>query len=299
MDQEKFESDNTKNCILQSEVPDMCKTEPCWLGIDEAGRGPVLGPMVYGTCYSPVSKKEELKALGFADSKTLTEEQRDSIFEQLSGAREIIGWMVELLSPTYISNSMLRRSKYNLNALSHDCAIGLIEKVLAAGVQVSEIYVDTVGDPGKYQEKLKGLFPGIDITVAKKADADYQIVGAASICAKVARDKAVKNWTFIEGLQFEGNNYGSGYPGDPNTKKFMAESLDKVFGFPQFVRFSWSTASKIIEKQGVTFRWEDDEEEENKKNTQSLTKFMGGKKDPLAQRHRYFRDKCLNSVTEL
>ena len=48
-----------------------------------------------------------------------------------------------------------------------------------------QIYVDTVGDPGKYQEKLKGLFPDIDITVAKKADADYQIVGAASICAKV------------------------------------------------------------------------------------------------------------------
>ena len=45
--------------------------------------------------------------------------------------------------------------------------------------------MDTVGDPGKYQDKLKNLFPNIDITVAKKADADYQIVGAASICAKV------------------------------------------------------------------------------------------------------------------
>ena len=50
---------------------------------------------------------------------------------------------------------------------------------------ILQIYVDTVGDPGKYQEKLKQLFPSIDITVAKKADADYQIVGAASICAKV------------------------------------------------------------------------------------------------------------------
>ena len=45
--------------------------------------------------------------------------------------------------------------------------------------------MDTVGDPVKYQDKLKALFPSIDITVAKKADADYQIVGAASICAKV------------------------------------------------------------------------------------------------------------------
>ncbi|XP_052772416.1 ribonuclease H2 subunit A-like [Mya arenaria] len=300
MDQSKFEEDNAKNCILQSEIPAIAKTEPCWLGIDEAGRGPVLGPMVYGTCYSPISKKEELKALGFADSKTLTEEQREAIFEQLTGAGEIIGWMVEILSPTYISNSMLRRTKYNLNALSHDCAIGLIEKVLAQGVQVAEIYVDTVGDPGKYQEKLKGLFPDIDITVAKKADADYQIVGAASICAKVARDKAVRNWQFLEEIILETNSYGSGYPSDPNTKKFMSDSLDRVFGFPQFVRFSWSTATKIIEKNGVVFRWDDDDDEENdNKNTQSLLKFMGGKKDPSAQRHRFFKDRCLNIATEL
>ncbi|WAR22206.1 RNH2A-like protein [Mya arenaria] len=271
MDQSKFEEDNAKNCILQSEIPAIAKTEPCWLGIDEAGRGPVL------------------------DSKTLTEEQREAIFEQLTGAGEIIGWMVEILSPTYISNSMLRRTKYNLNALSHDCAIGLIEKVLAQGVQVAEIYVDTVGDPGKYQEKLKGLFPDIDITVAKKADADYQIVGAASICAKVARDKAVRNWQFLEEIILETNSYGSGYPSDPNTKKFMSDSLDRVFGFPQFVRFSWSTATKIIEKNGVVFRWDDDDDEENdNKNTQSLLKFMGGKKDPSAQRHRFFKDRGRN-----
>ncbi|XP_045189680.2 ribonuclease H2 subunit A-like isoform X2 [Mercenaria mercenaria] len=218
MDQTTYENDNTKNCILQSAVPELTKLEPCWLGIDEAGRGPVLGPMVYGTCYSPISKKQDLEDLKFADSKTLTEEQRESIFEKLCGAGELIGWMVEILSPTYISNSMLRRFKYNLNALSHDCAIGLIQRVLDQGVNVAEIYVDTVGDPGKYQEKLSALFPGIDITVAKKADADYQIVGAASICAKVARDKAVKKWKFIEGIETDGN-YGSGYPAGKMMKK--------------------------------------------------------------------------------
>lgn len=48
-----------------------------------------------------------------------------------------------------------------------------------------QIYVDTVGDAGKYQAKLQDKFPGIDITVAKKADATYSIVSGASICAKV------------------------------------------------------------------------------------------------------------------
>ena len=54
------------------------------------------------------------------------------------------------------------------------------------GFSWSQVYVDTVGDPGKYQEKLKDIFPSIDITVAKKADSLYPVVSAASICAKVS-----------------------------------------------------------------------------------------------------------------
>ncbi len=72
--------------------------------------------------------------------------------------------------------------------------------------------MDTVGPPEKYQDKLKAIFPKIDITVAKKADATYAIVSAASICAKVARDKAVNNWKFTEGIELKDENYGSGYP---------------------------------------------------------------------------------------
>ena len=70
------------------------------------------------------------------------------------------------------------------------------------------MYVDTVGRPEKYQAKLEQIFPGIKITVAKKADSTYPIVSAASICAKVSRDHAIRAWQFLEGSIAK--EYGSG-----------------------------------------------------------------------------------------
>uniref|UniRef100_A0A8C1GK72 Ribonuclease n=2 Tax=Cyprinus carpio TaxID=7962 RepID=A0A8C1GK72_CYPCA len=71
MDLSDFEADNSVSCRLSSSIPDECKTEDCCLGIDEAGRGPVLGPMVYGICFCPVSRKEDLKNLKVAEQNTI------------------------------------------------------------------------------------------------------------------------------------------------------------------------------------------------------------------------------------
>jgi ribonuclease H2 subunit A len=297
-------------------VPQSTTNEPCLMGIDEAGRGPVLGPMVYGTCYCPISQKDILATIGFADSKTLSEEQRDGLFEKLKNANDTLGWIVDILSPNYISNSMLKRSKYNLNQLSHDTAIGLIHKVLDSGVDLKEVYVDTVGDPASYQNKLKTVFPNLEIVVSKKADSLFPIVSAASICAKVARDKAVKEWKFIEGLELSEMEYGSGYPGDPKTKNFLTKAFDPVFGFPQFVRFGWSTASTIIDDKAIAVHWDDDdddekvgrkkEKKEDLKNVPSITNFFQSSRSntsasvvPELTVHRFLTERCLLQTTEL
>ncbi|XP_068633924.1 ribonuclease H2 subunit A isoform X2 [Battus philenor] len=245
--------DNTTNFYTCSEIPSICKTEPCRLGVDEAGRGPVLGPMVYGIAYCPLSNETILQTLGCADSKALTEEKRDEIFTKMLTDEESlsnVGWNAEIISPKYISNSMYRRAKHSLNE------------------------------------------------VAKKADSIYPIVSAASIVAKVTRDHALKVWNFKEGLDMDSTQFGSGYPGDPLTKKFIREQIDNVFGYPLLVRFSWSTAENMLQEKAAMCTFEEtDEASPNKKaaGTKSITTFFSPKEEKKSRkRHKFFEERQIS-----
>lgn len=175
--------------------------------------------MVYGIALCPLEKANILKTLGCADSKQLTEEKREIIFNDICTkeyANTNMAWAVEVISPNVISNSMFRRTKHSLNEVSMDSAIGLINRAIALGANIAEVYVDTVGPPEKYEAKLSKIFPDFKITVAKKADSTYPVVSAASICAKVSRDHALKVWKFPEGITISDDGFGSGYPGELN-----------------------------------------------------------------------------------
>ena len=82
-----------------------------------------------------------------------------------------------------------------------------------------------------------------------KADDTYPIVSAASICAKVTRDHALRDFVYCEkGIQVS-DQVGCGYPGDAVTRKWLINHMDDVFGFPSLVRFSWKTAYEMLDKQ--------------------------------------------------
>ncbi|KAJ1370039.1 Ribonuclease H2 subunit A [Parelaphostrongylus tenuis] len=268
---------------------------PCVLGIDEAGRGPVLGPMVYGCAVSPIDCENELKELGVADSKALTEARREEIFTDMStnkSTMQIVAYAICCLSPQHISISMLKRQKCSLNEISHTAAISLIRDALSSNINVVEIKVDTVGPKATYQSKLEKLFPGIAITVAEKADALFPIVSAASVAAKVTRDRLLRTWKFSErGVNVPSDGYGSGYPGDPCTKKFLVESLDPVFGYSSLVRFSWKTAEILLDKHCVNAQWEDDDAKEV-----SVKQWLTGKEN-LPKRHPFYADRTISNVS--
>ncbi|CAM8989156.1 unnamed protein product [Rhodiola kirilowii] len=222
-------------------------SEPCIMGIDEAGRGPVLGPMVYGCLYCARSYQDTLATLHFADSKTLKEEKREELFENLK-AEEAIGWAVDIIDPRELSAKMLKKEKINFNEISHCSAMGLVSTVLNRGVLLTEVYVDTVGDPEKYRIRLSEKFPDIKFVVAKKADSLYPVVSGASIVAKVTRDRALKDWVMDETCESMHRSFGSGYPGDPGTKAWLEDHRHALFGFPTLVRFSWGTCTPFFKK---------------------------------------------------
>ncbi|KAI1139549.1 ribonuclease H2 subunit A [Hypoxylon sp. FL0543] len=267
--------------------------EPCVLGVDEAGRGPVLGPMVYGVFYLPLAQSDTLlkETHHFDDSKVLTPAVRSALMQALctpaSDLHASCGWAVSCLSARDIGANMLRPSTsaaYNLNAQALDATASLIQGVLARGVNVREVYVDTVGPPAAYQAKLARLFPTTKITVAKKADSLYPCVSAASVCAKVTRDAALEvlyearlrgdgggdgaEERRREGEEEEELSWGSGYPSDARCVAWLRRNMHPVFGWGPECRFSWGTAKDMLEtKGGVKVEWPVDEDDENSRLT--------------------------------
>ncbi|KAH8118070.1 ribonuclease H-like domain-containing protein [Phellopilus nigrolimitatus] len=235
---------------------------PYMLGVDEAGRGPALGPMVYGVAYCPIAYKEELEELGFADSKTLKHDNRTRLLEILSSVPENLAWSVRVISPQAISGGMLRRPPNNLNKQAEEATVTLIREVLNQGIELSEVYVDALGNTTTYERYLSNLFPGMSFTVTAKADSKFKIVGAASVAAKVTRDAWISGWAYEEhesSPQYTwSEERGSGYPSDPKTQAWLRDSIEPTFGFPSLARFSWGTVKVALDKNAHAVKWTDE-----------------------------------------
>ena len=178
------------------------------IGIDEAGRGPVLGPIVYGLAFWPVGVGEAMrKKYGFIDSKQVSEQGREEMFDSIK-AMDLteLGWAVNVGMPQDISNLQLAEMHAggkNLNTYSYDLAFSMLAEVLKKGFKVKRIICDAVGPEKLHKAALFShvkhyLDDSTEIVCCSKADDIYPVVSAASICAKVTRDQVLNNWHFKE-----------------------------------------------------------------------------------------------------
>lgn len=221
--------------------------------------------MVYGVLYLPWERHRSLLAEKhhFDDSKVLTPNDRSNLMQALctpgTDLFENCGWATRVMSARDITSAMLQPvGLYNLNAQAMDATIDLIKGVFAQGVNIKEIYVDTIGKAEIYQKKLERIFPTTIITVAPKADSLYPCVSAASVCAKVTRDAALEacyqNTRLLDAQagapEAITDAWGSGYPSDARAITWLKENMDPLFGWGNECRFSWTTAKNLLEVKG-------------------------------------------------
>lgn len=209
------------------------------LGIDDAGRGPVIGPMVLAGVLIDERTSREFKKQGVKDSKQLTQSRRE-FFENLIKEKSIAFHSV-LISPEEIDTSNAEGLK--LNELEAVAAAKIINRLnTSSNAKNSKIKV-VVDCPSpsiqKWQDYLKTHIKNLsnlEVSAEHKADRNHPSVSAASILAKTEREREVKK------LQEKyGEDMGSGYPSDPKTKKFLAKNAKK---HPSLFRKTWKTWQK-------------------------------------------------------
>ncbi len=216
-----------------------------WIaGIDEAGRGSVLGPMVIVGVLADSKTENTLKKLGVKDSKVLTPEKREKLAEVIENtAKDII---VVKVGPCKIDS--YRKSGISLNQIE---GMKMVEIINYLNPHITQIDCPD-HNPWKFKEFLKSTCNvNCEIIVEHKADVKYPLVSAASIIAKVERDKE------IEKLKEKHGDIGSGYSHDPVTMKWLENWISHTKEFPDFVRKTWETVRELkrSRSQSILSRW--------------------------------------------
>ena len=198
-------------------------------GIDEAGRGSVMGPLVVGTVYC--ENDDILTSIGVKDSKKLTPNARERMFDLISGSH-----------PTYVSIASaedidLRRKTRSLNVIELEMFVEV-----ASHSPLTAIYADCpdINETG-FARSMSSKLRDSKIIAKHKADDIFPVVSAASIIAKVTRDR------MIESIETEfGIPIGSGYPSDTVTMDFIEKWIKENGTPPKHTRCSWEPVRQLM-----------------------------------------------------
>jgi ribonuclease HII len=209
-------------------------------GVDDAGRGSVIGSLVIAGVLMKEEDLPKLTHLGVKDSKLLSSHRREVLATEI---RQIARkYSVVKLSPREIDNVVQTgRKLHRLNRLEAQAMAKVIEmlKPDIAYVDASDVLEE------RFKQHIMECLPfKVEIVSEHKADRNYPVVSAASIIAKVERDKEIAELTNKYG------DLGCGYPTDPKTISFLQQCLEKTDEYPDFVRKSWKPAKKAKSEKG-------------------------------------------------
>jgi len=203
------------------------------VGIDEAGRGPVLGPLVVCGVAVAEDNREPLESLRLKDSKKYSRFQRE----------ELASTLLSLVEYEFAEISASSIDFQRCNKTLNEIEIELFSQVLTRFSHARLIIVDACDvNAARFGEQLCSLSRVSSLISEHKADEHYPIVSAASIIAKVRRDAR------IDELKEEYGDFGSGYPSDEKTIKFLRQYIKNEGKLPPIARSSWLTSKNLLDE---------------------------------------------------
>jgi len=207
-------------------------------GVDDAGRGPIIGPLVIAGILIPEDSQESLRSMGVKDSKLLTPRQRTGLNVKI---REVaLKVSVVEAQPKEIDEVVLHAEKLKkLNFLEAQMMARVIGEL---GPEVAYVDASDVNE-ARFGEDIRDSLPAslktLKICSEHHADRTYPVVSGASIIAKVRRD------TIVDGLRQQYGDFGSGYISDPKTMDFLRDWRRTHAEYPPIVRMSWKTIKDL------------------------------------------------------
>src|SRR3989344_1715107 len=206
-------------------------------GIDEAGRGPCMGPLVMAITLIDKKDEQKLIELGVKDSKMLSVKERERQEPQI---KKIVKEYKSVHIGAEQINELMKRKSLNEIEAMH--AADLLN---ALSTKPDVVYVDSPDTVAiEFAKRIeKYISFKTKIVSEHKADVNYPIVSAASVIAKVERDGEIKK------ISAQFGQIGSGYPADEITIKFLKNYLLQNNDLPKFVRKSWQTISDLQEEK--------------------------------------------------
>ena len=209
-----------------------------FIGIDDAGRGPVIGPMILAGVLIEENQNNTLTTWGAKDSKLLTPKKRKEIKEKIKDHFES---HIEVTSPEEIDKSS------NLNYLEAVKAAMIINKLTKNLKEKVKVIIDcpsvNIESWSNDVQKLINKPEIVSLICEHKADVNHPVVSAASILAKEKREDEILKIKFENEIDF-----GSGYPSDPKTKEFIKKNFDNK-KYSQIIRFSWDTVKRLVKEK--------------------------------------------------
>jgi len=204
-------------------------------GVDEAGRGPVIGPLVVAGVLISEDRLPVLRDMGVKDSKLLTPQRREELFPRIVRAALNVHYVQ--LKPAQIDHVVLHGTRLRrLNLLEARAMAEVIDHLApdVAFVDATDVLPDRFG-----RQIREFLSTNTEVVSEHHADRNHVVVSAASVLAKVRRDAAIAR------LQKRYGDLGCGYPHDPKTRLFLLEWARNHRSYPSFVRKSWKTVRAL------------------------------------------------------